>query len=69
MSNTNNRQIEAIGQIAIAVTDIEKARTFYRDTLGLEHLFDAPPELAFFNCGGTRLMLTIQNGADADHHT
>ena len=68
--NTKNRgHIDAIGQIAIAVSDIEKATAFYRDTLGLQHLFDAPPGLAFFDCGGIRIMLTIQNGADADHHS
>ena len=30
---------------------------FYRDTLGLKLLFQAPPALAFFDCGGVRLML------------
>ena len=69
MSDNDHAHVEAIGQIAIAVSDIEKATAFYRDVLGLEHLFDAPPGLSFFNCGGIRLMLTIQNGADADHHT
>ena len=46
-----------IKQIAVPVASIEQAKTFYRDTLGLRHLFDAPPELSFFECGGVQLML------------
>ncbi len=49
--------ITRIGQIAITVQDTERATTFYRDVLGLQHLFSAPPSLAFFDCGGIRLML------------
>jgi methylmalonyl-CoA/ethylmalonyl-CoA epimerase len=46
-----------IKQIAVPVQSIHDARTFYRDVLGLRHLFDAPPELSFFDCGGVQLML------------
>ena len=46
-----------IGQIAVPVTDIDRATAFYRDTLGMRFLFAAPPGLAFFDCGGVRLML------------
>lgn len=46
-----------IGQIAIPVRDVERATEFYRDVLGLEHLFSAPPGLSFFRCGEVRLML------------
>lgn len=49
--------IESIGQIAIPVKDLARAVTFYRDVLGLQFLFQAPPQLAFFNCGGVRIML------------
>ncbi|HEY4132600.1 MAG TPA: VOC family protein, partial [Gemmatimonadaceae bacterium] len=35
---------------------------FYRDTLGLTFLFSAGPKLAFFDCGGTRLMLDGNEG-------
>lgn len=45
-----------IAQISFSVTEIERAVAFYRDTLGLPHLFTAG-KLAFFDCGGTRLML------------
>ena len=46
-----------IGQIAIAVADLDRAIGFYRDVLGMRFLFQAPPGLAFFDCGGVRLML------------
>ena len=45
-----------IGQIAIVCTDVARAAAFYRDTLGLRHLFDAGPNLSFFDCAGTRLI-------------
>lgn len=66
---TNKTDINSIGQIAIAVSDITKATEFYRDVLGLKFLFDAPPGLAFFDCGGVRLMLTILQGDESDHKT
>lgn len=53
-----------IGQIAVACTDVARAKTFYRHTLGLRHLFDAGPTLSFFDCGGVRLMLTTGEGTD-----
>lgn len=46
-----------VGQIAIAVADLDGAVAFYRDALGLPLLFQAPPGLAFFDCAGLRLML------------
>jgi len=45
-----------IGQIARAVKDLAEAERFYRDVLRLRHLFTAG-KLAFFDCGGVRLML------------
>ncbi len=56
--------IERIGQIAIPVADLERAVAFYSDVLGLRLLFRAPPGLAFFDCGGVRLMLSKPEGAD-----
>jgi predicted enzyme related to lactoylglutathione lyase len=55
--------LSAIGQIAITVSDVEEALTFYRDVLGIEFLFSAGPELAFLNAGGVRLMLSTPQGA------
>ena len=47
-----------IGQIAVVCKDVARATAFYRDTVGLRFLFSAGPSLSFFDCGGTRLMLT-----------
>jgi methylmalonyl-CoA/ethylmalonyl-CoA epimerase len=49
--------LRQIGQIAVPVTDIERSIRFYRDTLGMRFLFQAPPSLAFFDLNGIRLML------------
>jgi methylmalonyl-CoA/ethylmalonyl-CoA epimerase len=54
-----------IGQIAIPVQDLERAVGFYRDILRLPFLFLAPPGLAFFDCGGVRLMLSRPEGEGA----
>lgn len=53
-----------LAQVAIVVEDLDRARAFYRDVLGLSHLFDAPPGLAFFQCGETRLMLSRPEGPE-----
>jgi methylmalonyl-CoA/ethylmalonyl-CoA epimerase len=45
-------------QIAIPIEDLERAKRFYGETLGLAHLFDAPPGLSFYQCGQTQLMLS-----------
>jgi len=60
--------LSRIKQIAVPVDSVEKAKAFYRDTLGMRHLFDAPPALSFFDCGGIRLMLAgpEAQGKDGD---
>jgi methylmalonyl-CoA/ethylmalonyl-CoA epimerase len=59
--------LESIGQIAINVKDTARARAFYRDVLGLKHLFDAGPNLAFFQCGNVRLMLSPPSKPEHDN--
>ena len=54
---SNGVSLSLIRQIALPVDSVDKAKTFYRDVLGMQHLFDAPPALSFFDCGGVRLML------------
>src|SRR5438105_5081963 len=49
--------LQRIHQISIRTQDTPRAVAFYRDMLGLKLLFQAPPALAFFDCGGVRLML------------
>jgi len=55
-----------IGQIAITCKDVKRAATYYRDVLGMRFLFDAP-NLAFFQAGGVRLMLTGVEAPEFDH--
>lgn len=47
--------------------DVEKAVAFYRDTLGMRFLFQAGPKMAFFDCGGVRLMLAVAEKPEFDH--
>jgi catechol 2,3-dioxygenase-like lactoylglutathione lyase family enzyme len=56
MSATAEVRLRHIGQIAVVVREIDRAVTFYRDVLGMQHLFTAG-QLAFFDCDGTRLFL------------
>jgi methylmalonyl-CoA/ethylmalonyl-CoA epimerase len=50
--------LSRIKQIGIPVNDVAEAKRFYGDVLGMRHLFDAPPALSFFDCGGVQLMLS-----------
>ncbi len=63
---SSNLGIVNIGQIAINVHDLERATGFYRDVLGLPLLFTVP-NLAFFDCGGVRLMLGPAETPEFDH--
>jgi DNA-binding CsgD family transcriptional regulator/catechol 2,3-dioxygenase-like lactoylglutathione lyase family enzyme len=56
--------IGAIGQIARQVKDVEAARRWYGEVLGLKHLYSFG-DLAFFDCGGVRLFLSEGEGGDA----
>ena len=47
--------LSQIGQISVSVKDVERATAFYRDRLGMRHLFTARPGLSFFDCSGVRL--------------
>ena len=58
--------VSSIGQIALTVTDLPRALAFYRDILGLKFLFEAP-NLAFFDCGGVRLMLTVSETPESTY--
>jgi predicted enzyme related to lactoylglutathione lyase len=56
-----------IGQISVNVHDLDRATGFYKDKLGMKHLFSVPPQMAFFDCDGVRLMLAIPERPDLDH--
>ena len=62
-------KFDKIGQIAIPVRDLERAINFYRDTLGMTFLFQAPPGLAFFDCGGVRILLDVPAGMQSEKHS
>ena len=64
---TNPTMLNSIGQIAVRVLDLDRAIKTYRDSLGLRFLFRAPPALAFFECGGVRLMLSPPEPGEFDH--
>jgi methylmalonyl-CoA/ethylmalonyl-CoA epimerase len=61
--------LDRIGQIAVPVSDIERAVTFYREILGMRFLFQAPPGLGFFDCAGVRLMLDAPAKAQAQNYS
>ena len=57
-----------IGQVAIKVSDIASSKPFYRDLLGLTHLFDSGAVSAF--AAGDATLLLIEEpgcGGDASH--
>jgi len=59
--------ITRLGQVQIGTQDVERAANFYEHVLGLRLLFKAPPGLAFFDCGGVRLMLDRPEKAEFQH--
>jgi methylmalonyl-CoA/ethylmalonyl-CoA epimerase len=54
-----------ITQLLIPVATLDRAVSFYRDTLGLRLLFTAPPQMAFFQCGSVRLLVGVASGPHA----
>jgi len=65
MSTVNLSQI---GQIAVNIHDIDQAVEFYRDKLGMKHLFTIP-KMAFFDCSGINLMLATPEKPEFDHQS
>lgn len=47
-----------VAQVAVTITNIDASTNFYRDTLGLNHMFTAG-NMAFFDCGNLRLLLGL----------
>ena len=63
---TEQFALTSIGQISVNVHDVNKAIAFCRDTLGMKFLFDTG-HMAFFDCGGIRLMLSTPEKQEYDH--
>jgi len=59
-------RLSHISQISMNARDLERAKAFYKDTLGMKHLFDAP-KMSFFDCDGIRLMLGTPEKPEFDH--
>lgn len=59
--------LRSVKQVSVNTRDEARAKAFYRDVLGLRHLFDAPPAMSFFDCGGMRLMLSRPEKEEFDH--
>ena len=68
MAAAETLEITGILQIAINCHDLPRATEFYRDKLGLKLLYEFPG-LAFFDCGGVRLMLAKPETPELDHPT
>src|SRR5438128_9588813 len=67
MKDQTNVSLGEIGQISVNVHDFDRAVAFYKDILGIKHLFSVPERMAFFDCRGIRLMLAIPERPDLDH--
>ncbi len=58
--------LSQIGQISVRVHDVDRATAYYKDVLGIKHLFSFPG-LSFFDCSGVRLMLSRAERPEFDH--
>jgi methylmalonyl-CoA/ethylmalonyl-CoA epimerase len=67
MTGLSNTRLSTIGQIAMPVKDLSRAIEFYRDRLGMQFLFQAPPGLAFFQCGSIRLLVEVPAEQEFQH--
>jgi predicted enzyme related to lactoylglutathione lyase len=66
MNEQKALSLSEIGQISVNVHDFDRAVAFYKETLGIKHLFSVPGRMAFFDCSGLRLMLAIPERPDLD---
>ena len=60
-------RLRSIKQISVNARELPRAIAFYRDTLGVPHLFDAPPQMSFFDCAGIRLLVGVAEKGEFDH--
>jgi methylmalonyl-CoA/ethylmalonyl-CoA epimerase len=51
----------------MTVRNFDRAVAFYKDILGLTHLFSVPNRMAFFDCSGIRLMLAVPERPELDY--
>ncbi len=67
MTATTEFGLRGIRQIAVNAKNLERAVRFYRDVLGMQFLFEAPPQMAFFDCGGVRVLVGLPDRPEIDH--
>lgn len=53
------RMLDTVAQIGIPSYDLARSVEFYRDKLQIRLLLEAP-NMAFFDCGGVRLMIGLR---------
>src|SRR5215470_3287890 len=59
----------ALGQVHVSVSDLDRSVAFYRDVLGIQHLFTVPGQpMAFFASGSVRLYLGKPESAEFRSH-
>ncbi|MDW0113175.1 VOC family protein [Sporosarcina saromensis] len=58
--------ITKIGQVSVPVKDLERSVNFYKELLGLELLFQTD-SMAFFDCNGLRLLVSLPEKEDFAH--
>lgn len=58
--------VKKINQIGVPVKDLSRAIEFYKERLGLSLLFNTDT-MAFFDCGGLRLMLSLPEKEEFAH--
>ncbi|MEH7495446.1 VOC family protein [Neobacillus niacini] len=59
-------EIQKVGQIAVPVKNLDQAVNFYKEKLELPLLFTSNG-LAFFDCNGLRLLLSIPETEEFSH--
>ena len=67
MNDQRNISLSVIGQISVNVHDFDRLVAFYKDTLGIKHLFTVAGRMAFFDCLEIRLIFAIPERPDLDH--
>lgn len=64
MTEKKEFALQKVAQIAVTVKDLDRATAFYRDKLGLKHLFKAP-SISAFDCSGLTLLLSVVESTGA----
>lgn len=57
--------VKGLGQVSLVAEDVSRATAFYRDIVGLRHLFEGGG-MSFFDLEGVRLVIGPKGG-EAEH--